>query len=128
MIIELISLIGLLISIYGFYVQRKKNKNSSYKAVCDINNKFNCSNSLTGEYSKHFGIPNTVYGMFFYTILFILSFLEFPLLIFGLSTIAFLGSFYLAYILYFKVKDVCLVCNAIYLTNLLLFVFSFRII
>ncbi len=121
--VVIVSIIGLLLSLYSCYVEIKS-KNKNYKAVCDINNKISCTKAFNSHYGKTFGISNSFYGMIFYIIVFLLSFYSMTY-VFYLSLIAVLGSIYLAYILYFKVRSFCLICNSIYLVNILLLVFSY---
>ncbi|HIG51866.1 hypothetical protein CXT76_01185 [Candidatus Parvarchaeota archaeon] len=116
--------IGIILSIYSFYVERKITASSNYKAVCDINDKVSCSKAFTSKYGKLGGLPNSVYGVLFYLIIFFLVYVGNFELLFYLSLLGFLGSLVLAYLLYFKLEDFCLVCSSIYLVNFLLFLFS----
>ena len=125
MLLEILAVIGFLLSLYAFYVEKKFEANNKYHAACDINDRVSCTKAFKSKYGHTFGISNSIFGMIFYVIVFVLLFMNFTNIVFYLSTLSLLGSIYLAYILYFKVKSFCLVCNAIYIVNILLFVFSF---
>ena len=58
--------------------------------------------------------------MLFYLVAVVLALLGEVQWIFLLSVLSVLGSFYLAYILYFKIKTFCVVCTSIYAVNVLL--------
>ena len=123
--IEVLAVIGILLSLYAFYVEIKSLKSAKYKAVCDISNKVSCSRAFSSKYGKTFGISNSIYGMVFYIIILSLAVLNQINYIFYLSLLAVIGSIYLAYLLYFKLKDFCIVCTLIYIINILLLIFSY---
>jgi len=124
--ILIIAIIGIILSIYALYVEYKKSKNKNYQAACDISDNSSCTKAFLSSYGKILGIPNSALGIIFYLIIIILSlFNTYNNIIFYLSVISFIGSLYLAYILYFKLKNFCLVCNAIYVVNILLLIFSY---
>lgn len=129
----LLGIVGVIASLYSFYVKKQHEKNPKYKAICDLGPNASCSRVLTSEYSKGFGIAgrlfgknsklnasNGVLGIIFYTLQIIIGFITTPFLSkFALfsSVTACLGSLYLAFILAFILKDVCLVCIATYIIN-----------
>lgn len=123
--IQIISIIGFLLSAYSLYVEIKSSKSKSYKAVCDINEKVSCTKVFSSQYGKILGLSNSFYGILLYILIFILNIYEYANLIFYLAILSVLGSVYLAYVMYFKIKSYCLVCNAIYAVNILLLVFSY---
>ena len=125
-IILILAFIGYLLSAYAFYIEKRKEKEERYKAVCDIGEHASCTKAFTSAYGKMFGISNSIYGMLFYVLVFILALLNFGSYIFYLSVLSFLETLYLAYILYFKLKNFCLICHGIYLINILLLVFSWK--
>lgn len=124
--IQILSGIGIVLSLYTLYLHWKLSRAASYKAVCDLNDRFSCSKTIASEEGKIFGIPNGVYGIVFYAVLLILTFSDFTNYIFPLIFSGVIASLYFAYNLYFKVKTVCLVCNSIYVVNILLFIFALR--
>ena len=122
--IQILSVIGFVLSVYAFIVEKKKEKNSKYKALCDINDKISCTKVFSSKYGKMAILPNSFYGMIFYLVIFLLAFFGNINYIFYLSVISVIGSSYLAYVLYFKVKNFCLVCHGIYIVNILILIFS----
>jgi vitamin-K-epoxide reductase (warfarin-sensitive) len=127
LMIQVLAVIGFALSIYSIFVGKRAEEDVEYRSICDISDKASCTMAFKSEFGRLFGIQNGVYGAAFYALVFVLSFLGFMLvndLIFYLVVLAFLGSLYLAYILYFKLKNLCIVCTAIYLVNILLLIFS----
>lgn len=122
-----LGLLGFLVTLYAIKVER-----SNEPALCDIKNRMSCSRVLKSEYNSMIGrllglkknhplnFPNTYYGILYYTIVMLYDFIEFPykynimLTMVALSCLASLG---LAYILYYKLQDFCVVCVTTYIIN-----------
>ena len=127
MIIQVIAVIGFLLSLYSYYVEQKIKKNHNYKALCDINDTVNCSKVAKSKYSHIVdGISNSVAGMLFYVVIFALSFYRMNYVLY-LSALSVLASLYLGYVQYFKIKGVCIVCSTVYIVNIILFIITYRI-
>jgi vitamin-K-epoxide reductase (warfarin-sensitive) len=116
-----LSLLGFSLSFYAYILEKKIKSNPTYKAVCDISDTFSCSKPLLSEYGEIFGFSNSLLGMLFYATMAILAFLGRTNLLFYLSVASLFASAFLAYILYFRIKTVCLICTTIYGINILLF-------
>ncbi|BFZ18880.1 hypothetical protein BsWGS_21919 [Bradybaena similaris] len=144
MFILVLCFIGLCISSFGLYIEIVKENNPNYVPFCDINSYIACSRALTSRYGKGFGLvdkflsntsilnqPNTVYGIAFYTsqaMLSLSSSSSTAVVQTVASVFANIGSIYLGYILYYIIKDFCLVCVSTYVVNfLLLIVCIFRL-
>ena len=125
--ILIIGAIGLIISIYTYLVEYKLKTDRKYKAHCDVNNKISCSKALLSSYSNLFGISNSIKGIIFYILIIFLSFFNIKY-VFYLSIISVLGSIFLAYVSYFRLKIFCLVCSAIYIVNILLLIVSYMVL
>lgn len=121
-----ISIIGLVLSAYAYYVERRSSSEKKYKAVCDISDRMSCSKAFRSSYGSHMGISNSVLGVGFYLIVGLLSYFSFDNLVFYLSAISVIGSVYLAYVLYFKLKNLCIVCTSIYIVNIILLILSWK--
>ena len=124
-VLLIISAIGFFLSLYAFYVGRKAGNQKNYRAVCDINDNISCTKAFTSGYGKVFGISNGLTGMLFYALVSIAAFYGALNLTFYLSILSVLASLYLAYVLQFKVRAVCLICYSIYAVNILLLIFSY---
>jgi len=122
-----LSVIGFLLSLYSFYVEKKLEKSSNYKAICDISDRFSCTKAFKSGFGKTLGMNNSVFGLIFYVIVFVLALIGSINYVFYLSIISVIISLYLAYVLYFKVRSFCVVCNAIYIVNILLLLFSWSL-
>lgn len=99
-----------------------------YASLCDISENASCSLVLTSEYAKltqlffklskdhPLNLPNTYYGLMFYVAVILYSswpFTLFPLreyFLFGAALMSMLTSLLLAYIMKFKLHNVCYVC------------------
>ncbi len=120
--IQILAALGLLLSTYSLYVEKKLEKQKSYAPVCDISESVSCSTAFTSKYSKTLGVNNSILGIGFYAAVFILSLTFYAPLILYLAVLGMLATIYLAYISYFKLKNFCLVCTGIYIINLLLLI------
>lgn len=122
--IFLLSLVGLAVSVYTYLLEEKIKKEPTYKPVCDLSDRISCSKPIKSNYGKLFFISNSLMGMLYYVVVGLLALVDAHTLLLILSSVALLLSGILAYILYFKIKSFCLLCNAIYLVNILIFVLS----
>lgn len=124
-ILTILGAIGLLLSIYAYYIEYESRKHKHYHAVCDLNDQVSCTKAFSSKYGHIMGVSNSLFGVLFYILIIVLVILSLPNIILYLSIISLIGSIYLAYASYFKLKNFCLICNAIYLINILLVVFSY---
>ena len=122
--IYLLALVGMGLSVYSWYVDRKVEKNQNYKAGCDINDRMSCTKASKSPYGKTFGISNSLLGMGYYLAVVLLALFGNSVYLLAATSAGVIMSFYFAYLLYFKVKSFCIICNGIYLVNILLFIFS----
>ena len=120
-----LAILGLLLSIYALSVEHKRSKNPKHKALCDLHERVSCSTVLSSPQGKLFGFSNAYLGLLFYTTLIALSLYSKTTHIYYLAILALLGSIYLAYTQYFKLKNFCLVCTLIYIINLTLLFISY---
>ncbi len=125
LIIMLIALLGLIISLYSYWVERQLLQNVNYKPACDISDHISCSKPFASIYSAVLGISNTVVSIMFYTSMFWLAVGDFNKLLFIGATVSVLFSLYLAYLLYFKIRSLCLICTSLYIVNILLLVATY---
>lgn len=119
--IMFLALLGFCISFYAYMIEKKIKADHTYKASCDISDNFSCSKPILSEYGEIIGISNSLVGMAFYASMTILGFLGRIHFLFYLSIASLVVSAFLAYILYFRIKTVCLICTALYLINVVLF-------
>jgi len=121
MFVEVIAGVGIIISLYAWYVERRASE-KSYKPACDISKNVSCSKAFSSRYGRLFGVPNSYLGLFFYTTVLVLAFFGYAQFVFYAAVLAMLGTIYLAYISYFVQKNFCVVCSLIYLLNVLLLI------
>ncbi|XP_055617366.1 vitamin K epoxide reductase complex subunit 1-like protein 1 [Toxorhynchites rutilus septentrionalis] len=130
-----LSLAGFLLSLYTSYVEIRVERDHSYQAMCDISERVSCTKVFSSAYGRGFGIvgdllgddsplnvPNGFYGIFYYFLVAGLAFSN-SILVTKLASyliaLSNLLSIYLAYLLYFVLEDLCLVCVATYGVNLI---------
>jgi len=123
--IIIISIIGVLLSIYAYHTEIKIRANKKYKPVCDISKNISCTKAFQSKYGKLFGVPNSLLGIFFYILIILLSFFSLKI-VFYLAILSVLGSTVLSYFSYYKLKTFCVVCTSIYIVNILLLIFSYQ--
>lgn len=124
MLIQIFSILGIVVSLYALYLHTKLKQNSKYHSFCDINDQMSCSKVITSRYATIFGIPNPVYGIGFYLCFFFLAYSTFQQYLFYMGVLAIASTIFLGYEQYFKVKNFCLVCNLIYVINIVLFTYT----
>ncbi|XP_063706332.1 vitamin K epoxide reductase complex subunit 1-like protein 1 [Culicoides brevitarsis] len=136
------ALLGTLISAYGSYVELTLEENENYEAMCDISEKISCSKVFSTEYGKGFGIvgkvlgedsilnvPNGLFGLVFYPFFLVTAFIKCGKVARAQKWMALTSNFlsvYLAYLLYFVIQNLCVVCVALYIVNAFLLVFSWQ--
>lgn len=139
--VTILCLAGMSLSLYAFYVETRKNNDPSYRAACDITERMSCSRVLTSRWGRGFGLfdaksplnlPDSLYGLAYYCLSILLNQSTNSKVIANLrvflSILTNLGSVYLGYILYFVLRDVCVVCAGMYLVNFILFICNLKLL
>ncbi|MCX5925457.1 MAG: hypothetical protein NT124_04175 [Candidatus Dependentiae bacterium] len=116
----ILSLIGLTLSLYAYSIEQKIKNNHAYAAACDLNDYVSCSKPIISGYGSLFGITNSVAGMIFYVGILLLALLGMHTYLFWAAVAACCASVVFAFILFFKVQALCLICISIYAINGLL--------
>ncbi|XP_065368723.1 vitamin K epoxide reductase complex subunit 1-like protein 1 [Calliphora vicina] len=128
-------ILGLILSVYATYVEIKLLVNKDYKALCDLAPKLSCTAVFNSPYGKSFGFlnmffneetskwnpPNGIFGIIYYLLLLLTTFLKRPDLVkyqILFCILSNLMSIYLAYLLYI-LENICVVCITIYVVNFL---------
>ncbi|CAH1799016.1 unnamed protein product [Owenia fusiformis] len=138
----LFNAIGIIVSLYALYIEIRKHKDPQYVAMCDLNEHMSCSRVLTSRYGTGFGFveylvgknsylnqPNCIVGAIMFFIQIVLGQFDWWLAIevnYYCSIIACLGCFYLAIVLFFILKDLCLVCISMYICNAAIFYLNYQ--
>ncbi len=113
----IICIIGLIISIYGIFVERTIKQNNMYKPACDISDKISCSKPFLSSYNEMLGISNIWASALYYLAILTLTILDLTTIAFLLSCMGLIASSIFAYILFFKIKSLCLICISLYVIN-----------
>lgn len=120
----------------------KKTSDANYRAMCDLSSSISCSKVFTSRWGRGFGLlgtifgndsavnqSNSVYGILFYIFQLLLGLTASAmaaLILMTTSIASVMGSLYLGYILYFVLKDFCVICITTYLLNFILFVLNYK--
>lgn len=129
MIISLfiLSLCGLALCFYALTLEKKIQKDPEYKPACDINDMVSCSRTFLSPYGKISGSSPAKIGVIFYVALLFASAINLIQILFILSCMGIIASCVLAYIVYFKIKTLCLICTSVYIINIALFLISYSL-
>ncbi|CAL8276790.1 unnamed protein product [Arctogadus glacialis] len=138
----LVCLLGIVLSLYAFHVEREKARDESYQAICDVSTSISCSKVFTSRWGRGFGLlgsifgndsalnqPNSVYGICFYAFQLLLGMTVSAmaaLILMTTSILSVMGSMYLGYILYFVLEDFCVICVTTYVLNFILFLLNYK--
>lgn len=129
-----IGVIGFGVSLYAL-VLHLKTKTSTAALTCDINEAVNCSKVIGGDYGEFMGLPLGAFGMSYFGVVIALAFLPAFLRAssswiarwqFVVATMGAVISVYLAYLSYFKINAVCLVCSSVHALSIVNFVWTMR--
>jgi len=124
-LIIILAVIGLLISIYGITVERKLQQDEQYKAACDISDMVSCSRPMLSSYNTPLGISNIWASACYYLIVIAITLLNQPQLLMLVTGIGVIASLIFAYIIYVKIKSLCLICTSLYIVNIALAISSY---
>ncbi|CAJ0942899.1 unnamed protein product, partial [Mesorhabditis belari] len=132
---------GLVVSIYGLYVEISSEANPNYRAACDLSALISCTKALNSEYGRGFGLigkvfgddsilnqKNAVYGTVGFSVLGVLqlSQSDFSTIISLLAAILMNISTVYLFIVQLHLKTICLVCYSIYTVNFLFLIVTLK--
>lgn len=114
--IIILSVIGILVSLYALRVQFKLKK-KSYEPWCDISDRISCSKAFQSVQATVFKIPNTIAGIVLFTIIIILGIIDQTKAILYVSLAMLPVNIYLLTIL-LKQRNFCIICVAMHAISL----------
>ena len=115
----IIALIGLAISVYGITIEHKLQQDAQYKPACDISDTISCSRPFFSPYGKMFGISNSKISALYYCLI-IIAIMNMNSTALLVTSAGVAVSVVFAYILYFKIRSLCLICTSLYIINITL--------
>jgi vitamin-K-epoxide reductase (warfarin-sensitive) len=116
--------LGFCISLYTYITERQIKQNPTYKPFCDISDKISCSKPMLSKYSSIFFFSNAIMGMVFYAAVALAVILGSDHLFLALAVLGAAASAFLGYLLYFKIKSLCILCTSLYVINALLLIIA----
>nr|XP_056721324.1 vitamin K epoxide reductase complex subunit 1-like protein 1 [Euleptes europaea] len=137
-----VCLAGIALSLYACHLEREKGRDLHYRSLCDLSERVRCSAAIASRWGRGFGLlgsifgkdsainqPNSVFGLVFYVLQMLLGMTASAvaaLVLMMSSIVSVIGSLYLAYILYFVLKEFCIICVVTYLLNFILFIINYK--
>ena len=121
--IVILAILGFCISLYAYSVENNIKRNPDYKPACDLSNLVSCSAPAKSKYSNLFYFSNAIVGMLFYSCIALAAYFNSGLVLLVLAIGGSIASLFLAYILFFKIRALCLLCVSTYIINFLIFIF-----
>lgn len=122
----LLAVIGLAISVYSYLTEQRIKQDVNYKPFCDLSDTISCSKPLLSPYAKFFSISNSVAGIIFYSVMFVLGLLGMPKILMLSTLVACFISCGLGYLLYVRIQAFCILCSSLYIINFLLLWYSVK--
>lgn len=118
--IMILAVLGSCIALYTYLLEQKVKKMPQYKPMCDISDAISCTKPMKSSYASLFYISNAFLAFIFYVLIVVLALFQLKsfLMVIGLGGCAM--SCVLAYLLYFRIKSLCILCTTLYIINFLL--------
>lgn len=120
MLTALLALIGFLLSLYALNVYLRA-RSKKYKPLCDVRENVSCKQAFIHKYGKRFRVHNSIIGIIYYLLIIVLIGFEQRTALIALATLALLDTMRLAYLSYWKMRNFCVICTAVYVVNVLIF-------
>lgn len=124
-LLRAVAVVGFLLSLYSFWIEKHKKAHPEHKAICDIQENISCSKAFSSPYGHLFGISNALLGLGFYLFILAVSFTAYVSYLFYFSMLSMVMTLYLIYVTYFRLKNYCLVCHGIYIVNIALLIITY---
>lgn len=137
-----LAVVGFVISLYGYVTERKVKQDPSFKPACDISDKISCSKAMLSPYANILFLSryevamepheNSFYfstfslALIYYAFAGLFALLNLSEIIFFAALASCILSCYLAYLLFFKIKTLCILCTSLYLVNFLMLFFAYK--
>ena len=109
LLLILLSFIGLCVSYYAYTVGQALKKDPNYKPVCNISDRISCTKPIESPYGKLLGVSNSILGLIFYPIMALLAVVANDISLLIIASGLLLFTIYLAYILFVKVRSLCII-------------------
>jgi vitamin-K-epoxide reductase (warfarin-sensitive) len=121
-VLLVLALLGVGISAYAYWVETRLAYDPKFKPFCDINDRISCTKPLQSPYSALFYVSNATVAMLYYALVALLYVFAARHLLLWVSVLSMLVTLVLAYLLYVKIRSLCLVCTSLYIINVLILV------
>lgn len=123
LLIQLLGATGFLLAGYAVWVSINAQR-TGYRALCDLSDHVSCTRAFTDERGRLLGFHNATLGAIYYLLISVFALLELTGVLVLISLLGVVASAYLAYVSYWRMRNFCVVCTAVYLVNIALLVLS----
>jgi vitamin-K-epoxide reductase (warfarin-sensitive) len=121
-----LAIIGFAVSAYGYITEQKVKKNASFKAACDLSDKVSCTKVMLSPYADMFFFSTFGIALVYYALMGVLAYFNLANMILIASLGSCLLSCFLAYLLIFKIKSLCILCTSLYVVNFLMLFLAYK--
>jgi uncharacterized membrane protein/protein-disulfide isomerase len=127
------ALVGLVFASWSTWVHYHILRDPLYSSVCDVTATFNCTEAYSSRFGVVAGIPMALLGVLYFAFVLALvaicrrspaAMQNLAGYVFAVATIGLAGVLYLAYVSFFILKTVCLLCLGSYAAIIALFLLS----
>lgn len=125
-LIIIVAIIGFCISLYTYLLEKKVKENPDFKPACDLSDRVSCTKPMFSPYANLFYFSNAFVGMLYYVLVVILALLHLHTLLVIATIGGCIVSCILGYLLYFKIKSLCILCTSMYIINLILLALALK--
>lgn len=124
--ILILAAIGFCISVYTYLLEQKIKVQPNYKSACDLSDRVSCTKPMKSPYGAIFYFSNAIIGAAYYLMVIVVALLNMHTLLLFATICGCIVSAFLAYLLYFKIKSLCLLCTTLYIINIMLLILVIR--
>lgn len=125
-LISIVALIGFCISLYTYLLEKKVKENPDFKPACDLSDRVSCTKPMFSPYANLFYFSNAFVGMLYYIVIIVLAMLDAPKFLVIATVGGIIVSGVLAYLLYFKIQSLCILCTSLYIVNIILLILALK--
>lgn len=126
LIILVLAMVGFSICVYTYLLEQKIKSKPNYKPACDLSDRVSCTKPMKSDYAALFYFSNSIIGAAYYLMIITVALLQMHSLLLFASVAGCIVSAFMAFLLYFKIKSLCLLCTTLYIINILLLLLALR--
>lgn len=122
----ILAIIGFFLSVYAYFIEQKIKIAPGYQPACDISERISCSKPFKSKYAYLFYFSNALVGIVYYPLIVLLAIFKIHYLLLIATFGSCIASCLFAYLLYFRIKTLCVICTSIYIVNILILALALK--